>query len=129
MEDIYQWYRKGLLFYGPYRAYYGSSRKPFSEYVPNAQYSGERLHSRSEPERKTLQNEIQPTKTIETKQEGSPKTETSQKIEQKKETLEKQNEISSNKIVGPAEYQTETGRTDIRRKRPASPYDMVEMGW
>lgn len=123
MEDIYQWYRQGLLFYGPYRSYFGRSHKPFSEYSPKTQYSPERHTSVSEGERKEQHSEIKPANTIETKQESS------QKVEQKKETTEKQNEISPNKIVGPAEYQTERSRTDITKKRPANPYDRVEAGW
>ena len=129
MEDIYQWYRTGLLFYGPYRSYFGKSR-PASEYTTKiAEYSREPLSSRNsgERERKTQQNEIQPTKTIEIKPENSQKIETTQKLEQKKETPERQNEISPNKI-GLPEYQIER-QTDSRRKRPANSYERVETGW
>lgn len=141
MQDIFEWYRKGLLFYGPYRAYFGKSRQPFSEYIPKTQYSGERLHSRSEPERKEQHNEIKPASIAETKTEikSGNKNEESQKIETKQDLepsqkIEKQNEISQNEKVGSPEiYRNEikAERTDIttRRNRPADYYDRAEMRW
>lgn len=127
MQDIFAWYRRGLLFYGPYRAYFGRSQKPFSEYSPKTQYSGDRLFGGA-PERKEQQNEIKPVKVIETKPETLQKIESSQKLEKKNESVERQNEISSNKI-GQPEYQTETGQTNFTKKRPVNPYDRVETGW
>lgn len=138
MEDIFEWYRKGLLFYGPYRAYFGKSRQPFSEYIPKTQYSGERLHSRSEPERKEQHNEIKPASIAETKTEikSENKNEESQKIETKQDLessqkIEKQNEISQNEKLGLPEYQQKDFRqTDIiPRKRPANYYDSAELRW
>lgn len=136
MEDIFEWYRKGLLFYGPYRAYFGKSKQPLSEYVPKTQYSGERLHSRSEPERKEHRIETNAVKNIETKNEIA-KIEPSQKIETTKENATSQKteskiEPSNEKLGSPGIYQNEikAERTDIMtRKRPVNYYDRAEMGW
>lgn len=135
MADMAEWYRKGLLFYGPYRAYFGRSKQPLSEYVPKASYSGDRLAAGA-PERKEQRIEIHPVKNIETKTENA-KIEPSQKIETTKENATSQKteskiEPSNEKLGSPGIYQNEikAERTDIMtRKRPVNYYDRAETGW
>lgn len=124
MEDIFAFYRQGLLFYGPYRAYFNTPKNQSGEYTPKSHYSREPLSSinSGERERKEQHHETTPTKTSETKIENL------QKIENKKETIE-QNEISSNEKIGLPEYQQKIEQTDItKRNRSANHYDKSEIG-
>lgn len=124
MDDIFAFYKQGLLFYGPYKAYFNTPKGQSGEYTPKSHYSREPLSSinSGERERKEQHPETIPTKTSETK------TEDSQKIENKKETVE-QTEISSNEKIGLPEYQNNTEQTDItKRNRPTNHYDRSEIG-
>lgn len=126
MEDIFSWYRQGLLFYGPYKAYFNTPKSQSGEYTPKTQYWREPLHSNSgERQRKEHHPE-----TNQTKIENKPienKTEISQKVENKEET--KPNEISSNEKIGLPEYQNNIEQTDVtKRNRSANYYDKSEVG-
>ncbi len=148
MSDIYNWYRSGILHYGPYRSYFNAGSQSQNG-MKNKQYSPERhIEQRSEGEGKQHIPEVQQAKATEVKTENienqnTSKIETSQKIESQeisetqKEQTEYQNKASPfddseyQKLGLPESYERTFGQTEAIQKRSRSPdpYDRAETMW
>lgn len=141
MDDIYNWYRAGILNYGPYKAYFNTSRPLENSYsmknklerLPERQDISLRSEGKREEQRPEVK-QIEPETKTETKSDTAQpesKAEHSQEpiLEKPQQTseIEKDERESPDMILTKYEIALELGQTDTNlNKRPSPFYDSPE---